>query len=143
MDLDTEPVFVTSATSDYFNVLNYFDFTIDFGPHHPLVVYSPNGGTFRHGDALPIQWCNHPPFSDIQLRVLLVRDSTSGGGEWIISESTWASPCGAIGDCDPDRDVDLYWTIPDTIPTGDGYRVLVEQIDGTGISLTVEPFTIE
>lgn len=108
-----------------------------------MVVYSPRGGTFRHGDALPIQWCNHPPFSDMQLRVLLVRDSTSGDGEGIISDITWASPFDAIGDCDPDRDIDLYWAIPDPIPTGDGYRVRAEQIGGEGVSLSVEPFTIE
>lgn len=43
MDSDGEPLLVSSATSDFFNLQNHDDTVINCNYQHPLVVYAPVG----------------------------------------------------------------------------------------------------
>jgi hypothetical protein len=97
----------------------------------PLILRRPgNNDSFAIGSTLEIQWSHLPRPTDHEVRLTLTRDSTEGGGEWPIAANV------------PADDFSYDWIIPDDIPPGPGYRVLIERMDGSAKSNSSLPFRI-
>jgi hypothetical protein len=122
------PVYAASVTSGFFTFVNQI---ITPDERYPVTVHDPAPGTYPIGTALHLVWQHFPRRRpDLLVRILLVRDSTEGGGQWTVADSLPSSPGEAT------------WAIPDDIPPGDGYRIRIEQIGGSGADVSKRPFTI-
>jgi len=130
---DTErPEVIWTETTGNFSIINN---TMGYlSDTNPVLLRTPSGfggASFAIGSTLEIMWSHSPERSTThQLRLTLTRDSTEGGGEWPIAARI------------PSYPYTYDWVIPDDIPPGDGYRVLVERIDGAGSSNSYIPFSI-
>jgi hypothetical protein len=122
---------LASDNTENFTLLNM---SYECSAYQPLVIFSPNNYASEVrviGRPLSIAWCHYPDASpDQRIRLLLVRDTAFGGGEWEINSSIPSSPS------------QTTWVIPTLVPPGDGYRVRAEQIGGTGVATSVRTFSI-
>lgn len=130
---DTEsPEMISSQTTGNFSIIN--NSTSYLSDTNPVLLRTPSGfggASFAVGSTLEIMWSHSPQRSTgHHLRLTLTRDSTDGGGEWPIVDSI------------PSYPYTYEWVIPDDVPPGSGYRVLVERVDGAGSSNSYLPFSI-
>jgi hypothetical protein len=130
---DTErPEMIWSETTGNFSIINN---TMGYlSDTNPVLLRSPSGfggASFAVGSTLEITWSHAPERSTThRLRLTLTRDATEGGGEWPIVGNISSYP------------YSYDWVIPDGVPPGAGYRVLVERVDGAGSSNSYIPFSI-
>lgn len=130
---DTEsPEMISLQTTGNFTIVNN---TMDYlSDRNPLLLRTPSGfggASFAIGSSVEIMWSHSPERStEHHVRLTLTRDSTEGGGEWPIVDSI------------PSYPYTYDWVIPDGIPAGAGYRVLIERVDGAGSSNSYLPFSI-
>ncbi len=126
------PEMISSQTTGNFTIVNN---SVDYlSDSNPLLLRTPSGfggASFAIGSSVEIMWSHSPQRStEHHVRLTLTRDSTEGGGEWPIVDSI------------PSYPYTYDWVIPDGIPAGAGYRVLIERVDGAGSSNSYLPFSI-
>lgn len=122
---------LASDNTENFTLMNR---STECSTYQPLIIVSPNNSQSEVrviGRPLSIEWFHYPDASpDHRIRLLLVRDTAFGGGEWEINSSIPSFPC------------QTTWVIPTSVPPGDGYRVRAEQIGGTGVATSERTFSI-
>jgi hypothetical protein len=122
---------LASDNTENFTLMNR---STECSTYQPLIIVSPNNYASEVrviGRPLSIEWFHYPDASpDHRIRLLLVRDTAFGGGEWEINSSIPSSPS------------QTTWVIPTSVPPGDGYRVRAEQIGGTGVATSENTFSI-
>lgn len=128
----TDRTLIHSQSTGYFSFINTI---ITETEAQPVIMRAPSGQhgeSYAAGSSIHLLWGCVSTWrtGDHPVRLSLVRDSTEGGGEWLIRESV---NCATF---------ELDWTIPVTVPPGSGYRILVQSLEGSAASATAYPFSI-
>ncbi len=137
-DTDGRRELIASATTPPFTLINNAYDAYDF-EHNPVHLLEPSGwgdrDVYIYGGTIRIRWEYHAPTREEamrnRLRISLTRDSSEGGGQWVIASDI------------PPYPNHYDWIIPDDLPTGPGYRILIERTTGPGQSNSGQTFTIE